>query len=130
LPPPPQVVPSLYAVTVQKPAEIVITIESDNEIVIPKKTFKVDIGIQIDLDAEENYMQQVVPTLLNGCSNNSMISTSETSVVNVTDDGKIVKKKSKSRSRKKKNFELRQTQSEEKLKVKRRYSKVLTIGCF
>lgn len=131
MPPPPQVAPSnLYTVTVQKPAEIVITIESDDEIEIPKKATKIDIAIQNDLDAEED--KNVMPTLSNVCSNNSMISTpSDTSIVNVTDDGKLVKKKSKTRSRKKKNCDqVKQSQSEEKLKVKRRYSKVLTIGCY
>lgn len=130
LPPPPQITPSnLYTVTVQKPAEIVITIESDEEIEVPKKAIKVDIAIQNDLDAEE--AQNFIP-ISNVCSNNSMISTpSETSIINATDDGKLVKKKSKTRSRKKKNSgQVKQTQSEEKIKIKRRYSKVLTIGCY
>lgn len=103
-----------------------ITIESDEEPEIPTKPVKVDIAIQNDLDSD------VLP-LPNVCSgsNISIISSqSETSIVNVTDDGKLVKKKSKSRSRKKKNLDVKNVASEEKLKVKRKYSKVMTIGCF
>lgn len=71
-----------------------------------------------------------MPTLSTVTSNNSMISTpSHSSIMNATDDGKIIKKKSK-RSRKKKNSETKQIQADEKTKIKRRYSKVLTVGWY